>query len=60
MQIYQFSFSLLTGIMDLGAADLILEERPQKFTECSFSLNFALPLPSAMSFDTALDIDLSK
>ena len=46
--------------MDLVADNLILEERPQTFTECLFSLNVALLLTSAVSFDTAPDIDLSK
>ena len=54
MQVYWFSFSLPTGIMDLGAADLILEEIPQTSTECLFlKINVALPLTSAVSFDTA-------
>ena len=46
--------------MDLGAVDRSIEERPQMFTEWYFSLNVELPLPSAVSFDTTPDTNLSK
>ena len=58
MQIYWFSFDLLTGIMDLGTAYLSLQETPQTFTEWSFSLNIALPLSYAVSL-TPLHILIS-
>ena len=60
MQIYQLYFSRLNGIVELGVVDFSIEERPQTFTEWTFSLNVALSLPYDVSFDTAPDIDISK
>ena len=60
MQIYQLSFSLVTSIMDLDAADLSLEEIPQTFMECSFFTQCCTASALCCVVDTAPDVDLSK
>ena len=52
--------SLLTGIMDLGAAYLSLEERPQTFTEWSFFTQCCTASALFCAVDTTPYIDLSK
>ena len=60
MQIYWFSFALLIRIVDLGAADPRLEERPQTFTEYFFLTQCCTVSTLCCVVDTTLDIDLSK
>ena len=60
MKIYKSSFALLTSIMDLGAAYLSLEERPQTFTECSFFTQCCTASALCCVVDTDPDIDFSK
>ena len=60
MQIYRFSFALLTGIMDLGAADLSIDKIPQMFMECSFFTQCSTASVLWFVVYTAPDIDLCK
>ena len=60
MQIYQFFFDLLTGIMELGVADLSIEEIFQMYTECSFLTQCCTASALCCVVYTALDIHLFK